>query len=72
MFIFSLKINNITITEEIGFLQTPIISLNKELIHVWEVLGIWLYAFYNKGECFNEDYSKQLKTHFADPLNWNK
>ena len=63
---------NITIRVEIDYLQTQIVSSNKELIHVGEVLDMWLYTFDKKGECFNEDYSKQFKIHVTGPLNSTK
>jgi len=63
---------NITIRVEIDYLQTQIVSSNKELIHVGEILDMWLYTFDKKGECFNEDYSKQFKIHVTGPLNSTK
>ena len=63
---------DVKIFADIDYLQTQIVSSNKELIKVGEILDMWLYTFDKKGECFNEDYSKQFEIVVTGPLNNTK
>ena len=53
---------DVKIFADIDYLQTQIVSSNKELIKVGEILDMWLYTFDKKGECMDEkDFSETFE-----------
>jgi len=60
----------VNVLPEIDYNQTVIVSKNKDLIHVGEILDMWLYTFDKTGECIDDkDYSRDFKVEVTGPLN---
>jgi hypothetical protein len=59
---------NVYVVADIDFTKTEIVSRNKELIYVGDMLDMWLYTFDKLGECYDEeDYSKAFTIEVIGP-----
>ena len=63
----------VEIEAEVDYNSTVIVSKNKELIHVGEILDMWLYPFDTLGQCAEDkDYSPYYKVVVDGPLDTDK
>ena len=57
------------IESDIDPFQTLIVSKNKNLINVGELLDMWLYTFDKKGECYGDISTNNFEIKVIGPLN---